>query len=343
MRLSKYDAWALAHRAAVGAGAAEAVARSLADATIAAERAGRGAVGFAHLVDYLAGFAAGRIPGTVEPVITFPAAALIRADAKGGIAQRGFDLAFAELRSRTAAYGITAFAQENSYTAGELGYYTRRLAEAGLVALAASNGPALVTVAGASTAVYGTNPVAFAAPVQGGAPLVIDQASSATAFVNIRKAAETGETIPEGWAVDAAGEPTTDARAAVKGALLAFGGARGANIALMVEILAAGLTGANWSLDAPSFADGDRSPGIGLFVVALKPDLLAPAFPARLAAQLERLAASGIHVPGSRPAVETIELAPSLMAAIEAYCALPPGGRPGDPARQATQLQEPPP
>ncbi|WP_204266781.1 hypothetical protein, partial [Escherichia coli] len=76
---------------------------------------------------------------------------------------------------------------------------------------------------------------------------------------------------------------------------------------------------ANWSLDAPSFTDGDQSPGIGLFVVALKPDLLAPAFPVRLAAQLERLAASGIHIPGSRPAAETIELAPSLMAAIQAY------------------------
>ena len=91
-------------------------------------------------------------------------------------------------------------------------------------------------------------------------PLVIDQATSATAYVNLRKAAEHGEPIPEGWAIDAAGQPTTDARAALDGLLLAFGGKRGANIALMVEVLAAGMTGANWSLDCPPFDQGSDSP-----------------------------------------------------------------------------------
>ena len=95
--------------------------------------------------------------------------------------------------------------------------------------------------------------MAFAAPVADGPPLVIDQSSSATAFVNIRKAADEGREIPEGWALDATGHSTTDPVQAMKGALLAFGGARGANIALMVEVLAAGLSGANWSLDAPFF------------------------------------------------------------------------------------------
>ncbi|MGL4286580.1 MAG: Ldh family oxidoreductase, partial [Phreatobacter sp.] len=289
-----------------------------------------------------AGFAAGRIVGAAEPDISFPAAALIRADAKGGIAQLGFDLAFAELRTRAETYGITAFAQDNSYTAGELGYYARRLAEAGLVALAASNGPALVTAGGSSEAVYGTNPLAFAVPAGDGS-LVIDQASSATAFVNVRTAAERGEAIPEGWAIDAEGQPTTDARAAVKGALLAFGGARGANIALMVEILAAGLTGANWSLDAPSFAGGSQPPGIGLFVVALKPDLLTAGFSTRLRAQTERLAGKGLHIPGRRPAIDTIELPASLVASVEAYCAAPFGRAPQARAQEAIQLQESPP
>ena len=149
--------------------------------------------------------------------------------------------------------------------------------------------------------------------------MLIDQASSATAFVNIRQAAETGEAIPPGWAVDAAGRPTTDPRAALTGALLAFGGERGANIALMVETLAAGLTGANWSLDTPSFARGSQSPGVGLLVIALKPDLLAPDFSARLAAHLERLAAKGVHIPGRRPARQDIELPDALLEAIARY------------------------
>ncbi|QCI66308.1 Ldh family oxidoreductase [Phreatobacter stygius] len=319
MRYSKERARQLAWRAAMGAGASHAAAASLADATVAAELSGRGAVGFAHLLDYLEGFVAGRIAGGAEPDIGFPTPAIIRVDAKGGIAQLGFDLAFDELRARADLYGMTVFAQENSYTAGELGYYTRRLANAGLVALAASNGPALMTAGASRAPVYGTNPLSFAAPVENGRPLVVDQASSATAFVNVRCAADNGEAIPEGWAVDRNGQPTTDAREAVKGLLLAFGGARGANIALMVEILAAGLTGANWSCDAPSFAAGSRSPGVGLFIVGLKADVFAPGFSARLASQIERLAAQGIHIPGRSPDTGDVELPGSLVAAIEQY------------------------
>ena len=116
------------------------------------------------------------------------------------------------------------------------------------------------------------------------------------------------------------GVETTDALAAMKGALLTFGGFRGANIALMVEVLAAGLTGANWSLDAPSFASGADSPGAGLLVIAIAPRLMAPDFASRLAHQFERLAGMGIHIPG-RGAGRSgrIELPSSLVEAIEAH------------------------
>ncbi len=146
----------------------------------------------------------------------------------------------------------------------------------------ATSGPALMTVPGAKAPVYCTNPIAFAAPLDQGPPLLIDQASSATAFVQLRHYAERGEPLPPGWAVDSAGEPTTDPKAALRGALLAFGGARGANIALMVEVMAAGLAGANWALDAPAFTSGDRSPGAGLLVIAITPALLAPGLSAAL-------------------------------------------------------------
>ena len=319
MPLSIAAAHDLARRAARGAGAAEAVAIALADATVAAERAGRASVGFAHLPDYLDGFASGRISADAEPAVTFPAPAIASVDARGGLAQLGFDRAFDALVERAGSFGLAALALHNGYTAGEIGYYTRRLAEAGLVALAASNGPALVTAGANRAAVYGTNPFSFAAPAADGPPVVIDQASSATAFVNVRAAAERGEAIPEGWAVDGDGQPTTDARAAVEGLLLTFGGPRGANIALMVEILAAGLTGANWSADAPSFSGGTASPAVGLFVIALKPDLLAPDFAARLGTQAARLGAAGIHVPGRRAPRETIVIAAPVMAALAPY------------------------
>ncbi|MDT3377503.1 Ldh family oxidoreductase [Labrys neptuniae] len=319
VRLGREAAWTLAHGACRGAGASEVIARSLADAIVAAEWAARPSVGLAHLRDYLAGFTSGRIATNVEPEFDDPALAVIRSDAKGGIAQLGFDRAYRELCSRAGRYGLAVFAQRNSYTTGELGYYVRRLAEQGLVAIAASNGPALMAAALGSEAVYCTNPLAFAAPVAGGPPLVIDQASSATAFVTVRKAAEKGEAIPEGWAVDAQGQPTTDASEAVKGALLAFGGARGGNIALMVEVLAAGISGANWSLDAPRFMTGEKSPGTGLFVLALKPDLLEPDFADRLKKQLERLSGKGVHIPGRKRAEDTIEIPKAVIEALERH------------------------
>ncbi|MDP6623781.1 MAG: Ldh family oxidoreductase, partial [Alphaproteobacteria bacterium] len=152
---------------------------------------------------------------------------------------------------------------------------------------------------GAKRPVFCTNPMAFAAPQADGPPLLIDQSSSATAYVNIRSAAERGEDIPLGWAIDKDGQPTTDPRAALAGTMLAFGGARGANIALMVDVLAAGLSGANWSLDAPPFDQGDQCPASGLFVLAINPLPGDENFSARLAAQSKRLSQDyGVHIPG---------------------------------------------
>jgi (2R)-3-sulfolactate dehydrogenase (NADP+) len=307
----------LAARAVRASGASDEAALALARATVSASAHGKGSSGFSHLIDYLTALRAGRIVGNAEPLITSPAPAAIHCDARGGIAQAGFDRAFDSLCERAQTSGIALFAQNGSYTTGELGYYPRRLAEVGLVAFAATSGPALMTVAGARTPVYCTNPIAFAAPLDEGPPLLIDQASSATAFVQLRHYAERGETLPAGWAVDADGEPTTDPKAALRGALLAFGGARGANIALMVEVMAAGLAGANWALDAPLFLSGDRSPGAGLLVIAITPALLAPDFQQRLRLQLDRLEKLGVHIPGRRATATEIELPETLAAEIE--------------------------
>lgn len=293
------EALALAKTALMRVGMVEAAATALARATVDAEAAGKGAVGFAHLTDYLHALVDGRIDGRAEPLITSPVPAIMKCDVMGGVAQYGFDIASEELVTKARALGVSIFTAHNSYTTGELGWYAARLAADGLVAIAATNGPALLAGAGATQPVYSTNPLAFAAPLADGRFVLMDQSSSATAFVKVREAAARGEPIPGDWALDQDGRPTTDPFAAMQGALLAFGGTRGANIALMVEILAAGLTGANWSLDAPDFQAGDASPGAGLFVLALSPQLLADDFTARLEAQVERLSRDyGVHVPG---------------------------------------------
>lgn len=294
------EAWA--SDAILAAGGSEEMARSLARATVSSETRGMRAIGFAHLPDYLDALIEGRIDGWAEPFVTSPAPALICIDAGGGIAQLGYDRVFDDFCGRASTYGIALLAVSNSFTTGELGDYAVRLAEAGFVAIAATNGPALMAPPGATKAVYCTNPFAFAAPRGNGKSLLIDQASSATAFVNLREAANDGRAIPEGWAVDADGNPTTDPTLALAGRLLTFGGPRGANIALMVEVMAAGLSAANWSVDAPDFRTGSRTPGAGLLIIAISPTLLDPDFSNRLDQHLDRLEQLGVHIPGQAKA-----------------------------------------
>ena len=279
-------------------GCSPAVADSLAHATVAAQARDNEAVGFRHLADYLSGFSSGRIDPRAEPRISSSGAIVFKSDARGGIAQLGVDRCFDSLCHAAYENGMATFSQCNSFTSGELGDYTLRFAKAGLIVLAVANGPALVVVPGAKGKTYSTNPLSFAAPSADGIPLMFDQACSAAAFVNIARAASTGSELPDGWAVDQHGNGTRNALEALGGALLPFGGHRGANLMLMVEVLAAGLTGANWSLDSPAFHQGAQTPGCGLLILALAPDFFSSGFERRLASQLARLTQVGVHRPG---------------------------------------------
>ncbi|KZZ27765.1 malate dehydrogenase [Sulfitobacter sp. HI0082] len=291
----------LAMAACVAAGATEEMARSIICALISADRAGRHQMGIAHLPTYLDSLKVGRINGKATPRFDGSFPAFLHADADGGVAQHCFDLVFNTLVRSARTCGIAALAQRNSYTTGELGYYVRRLAEVDLVALAFTNGPALMAARIGGERVFCTNPLAFGVPLPAPmSPMVIDQASSATAFVNIKKAALAGEAIPGGWAIDAAGVPTTDPAQAILGALLPFGGYKGANLALLVEIMSAGLSGAAWSLDAGDLYDGDRPLDTGLSIIALEPEAATSGFGERVADQLERLRAKGVTIPGKR-------------------------------------------
>ena len=312
---------ALLSEALVGQGFSQENATALADQTVLAEALGQDSVGVSHVFDYIDGLAAGRINGAAVPVISRPAPSILVADGDGGLPQAGFDLAFDDLADTARSQGLALFVYRGGTLCGALGTFPLRLAEAGLVSFAVTNGSPLLAGSGATKATFCTNPMAFAAPQADGPPLLIDQSSSATAYVNIRAAAERGDAIPGHWALDREGRPTTDPKAALDGALLAFGGARGGNIALMVDILAGGLAGANWSLDAPSFFDGAACPATGLFVLAIDPAPTEGRFAKRMTAQLRRLADDfGVYIPGlskgrrrARVAAEGLDIAPELL------------------------------
>jgi (2R)-3-sulfolactate dehydrogenase (NADP+) len=155
----------------------------------------------------------------------------------------------------------------------------------------------------------GTNPIAAAFPRRDAAPLVVDLALSEVARGKIMVAAKAGKRIPEGWAIDAEGRPTTDPNAALGGAMLAMGGTKGALLALVVELLCVALTGAAFGFEADSFFqdDGNR-PRLGQALLAIDPGSLAGQV-----VYLERvetliaamLADEGVRLPGSRRAALT--------------------------------------
>lgn len=299
IELSQEKAEELAIRACLGAGANGASARSLVDATLSAARFGPPALGFPHMVDYLDSFREGRINSHPAPTLSRPLPALLASNADGGIAQLGFDIAFGDFVGAARGFGIALFTQTNSYTTGELGYYVRCLAEEGLVGLAAANANAAVVSKPGGPAVFSTNPMAFGFPLGGGSlPLVIDQSSSATAYINIVAAAAEGRAIPAGWAVDEDGIGTEDPQKALAGALLPFGGRKGGNVALLVEMLSAGVSGGPWSLDVPDARSGSIRPGVGMTIVAMMPGASADGRTARAHEQVRRLQSFGVFIPG---------------------------------------------
>ena len=167
---------------------------------------------------------------------------------------------------------MAAASIHRSHHCGAAGHPVERLAEAGLVAIMFVNTPSAIAPWGGSKAVFGTNPIAFACPLPGRAPLVIDLSLSKVARGNIMTAKQRGEKIPEGWALDAAGKPTTDPDAALAGTMVPMGDAKGTALALMVELLAAGLTGANFAAEASSYLDDKGPPpGTGQLIVAFDP------------------------------------------------------------------------
>lgn len=302
IRISIEDAQSTCEAALARHGASLDHSAATARSVVVAEAEGNRVVGLAHLFDYCAALAEGRADGRAEPEIERAAGNVIRVDAHAGLPHLGLERAWDELVATAHATGTAILALRNGYTCGGLGYFARRLAgEAGLAALVAANaGPAVMPASGGRRPVFCTNPIAFAMPSESGGSIVIDQSSTAGAMVGIRQALEAGRPIPSGWALDRDGKPTSDPAAALEGLLLPFGGARGGNIALMVELMAAGLTGGNWSHRAAAYNAGSRSPGVGLFILAIDPRAAGgPQAPLRVDELLAVLRQEeGVHVPG---------------------------------------------
>jgi (2R)-3-sulfolactate dehydrogenase (NADP+) len=300
-RITLAEAGALATDALRANGFPVETARPAAAALVMAERDGLASHGLARLPFYLAQARTGKVAAAALPVVETDGA-VVRVDAGHGLAfaaiEQGLDGGIRIARE----LGVAAVAVGRSHHFGVAGHPVERLAREGLIGLAFANSPAAMAPWGGRRALMGTNPIAFGAPRDGGEPLVVDLSLSRVARGKVMIAQKKGEPIPEGWALDAGGRPTTDAGAAMKGTMIPAGQAKGAALALMVELLCAGLTGSNYAYEASSLFEAEgEPPALAHLILVLDPARFGPHFRARAEAMFEAVEAEeGARLPGAR-------------------------------------------
>ena len=330
VRLTLNQVEDLTFAALTASGTAPANARSVTQSVVASEADGIHSHGLARLPTYCEHARCGKIDGQAEPTAEWVAPAGVRADARDGFAHPAIDLGLERLYPGVRTNGIAALAVTNSYNCGVCGYHVERIARAGFAALGFVNAPASIAPWGGTQAVFGTNPLSCAVPRAHGDPLVIDQSSSVIAKSEIVVHKQKGESIPQGWALDKHGQPTTDPQAALDGGtMLPMGGHKGAGIALIVEIMAAAMTRSNFAIDASSFATNEGgSPRTGQFFIAIDPNAFAgPDFGERLEHLLGAIEGQeGARLPGQgrlsareRTARDGIEISDDLHEKLQGY------------------------
>jgi delta1-piperideine-2-carboxylate reductase len=218
----------------------------------------------------------GKLAGDARPQVCDLSPAIVRVDARFGYSQLAFELGSALLVEKARTLGIAALSINNCFHFSALWPEVEVIASEGLAALAMTPSHSWVAPAGGTKPVFGTNPIAFAWPRPGTFPFVFDFATSAIARGDIELHRRTGKDIPLGWAVDEAGQPTTDPAAAMRGAMLTCGGHKGSALSAMVELLAGPLLGDLTSLESQKFDEGvGATPCHGELIVAFNPDVFA--------------------------------------------------------------------
>ena len=276
----------------------------LAENCAACERDGALSHGIFRVPGYLDSLRSGWVNGLAVPDVVRIGSSFIRIDARNGFAQRALASADPLIRRTVRETGIAIVATRNSPHFSALWPDVEPFALAGYVAITVVNGLANVVPHGGRQAVYGTNPIAFAVPVHNAQPLVVDQATSVMANGDVRLHALANKPVPDGTGVDRAGNPTTDPHAILAGGTLnTFGGYKGSSIALLVEILAAAVTGGQFSFenDFTGFP-GAQTPKAGQLLIVIDPNWgVSTNFESRLGLLCAQLVDAGQdRLPGSR-------------------------------------------
>ena len=268
---------ALSTEALVDAGLGAEPAALVAASLVAAQRDGRESHGLGRLPAVARSLREGRVSASAKPALRRGGPrGVVRVDAGGGLVQPALALALPELARAARRCGVACLALDR--VGGIVGSLAGPLealaAEHGLVAFACCNSPALMAAHGGKNRVFGTNPLGFGWPradAEGSPPLVVDLATAAVARGELQALQRRGLKLPAGAALTSAGEPTTDAALGLAGAQLPFGGHKGSALALVVELLSAGLCGTDLAIDAPTKDECGAQMNRGLFFWAVDP------------------------------------------------------------------------
>jgi (2R)-3-sulfolactate dehydrogenase (NADP+) len=332
MKKKPQELFQLAREALLRAGAHETMAETAAQHLVRAEEQGLPTHGMSRVPFYCSMLRNGRADGKARPSMAADKAAVCLIDNADGLPYESAAWAIEEVIQRARRNGIGFAGIRNSAHVGVLGIHLLKVAAAGMVGVAFTNSPAAIPAWGGKKALFGTDPVAFAFPRKGAQPIVVDLALTTVTRGKIMVAMQKGEKIPEGWALDRHGKPTTDPKEAIeRGTLFPIGGTKGAMLALAFELVCAALTGAAIGPEADSFfSEQGNKPRIGQAFLAIDPGALAG-----MEKYFERvetvvrcmLADKGVRLPGSKRFAsekklqqEGIEVADDLLAKIEQLC-----------------------
>ena len=254
-------------------GALDWISQQVADAVAASESVGNRICGLYYLESYCEQLLSGRVNGKALPKVQLIRSGSVYVDADDGFAQPAFVKGLPEALNLAKKNGIASLSVGRAHTCTSLGYFTKKIAEAGFLGLGLTNASPIVAPPGGKSRIIGTNPIAFSVPDEnGGVAMQFDQSTTTVALGKITMAKAAGKSIPEGWALDKDGKATTDPDEALKGTLVSAGGYKGWGFGLMAEILAAGMTGGRISKNVAPLKAKDGEPhNLGQFYIIIDP------------------------------------------------------------------------
>ena len=303
--LSLDDVHAIAMRVLTHNGMSDAHARAIANVIMQGQRDECHSHGVYRLLVCVRSLRKGKVDPQETPTLRPLSSSIVAVDAHRGFSLLSFETGLPVLVEMTSQHGIAAMAINNCYHFSALLPEVEAIAAAGLAGIAMNPSHSWVAPEGGNRPVFGTNPIAFAWPRPGRTPFVFDFATSAIARGDIELHAKQGKPIPSHWAIDVDGQPTTDPKVALQGAMRTFGGHKGSALAAMVELLGGAMIGDMTSQESMEFDDGvGATPCHGELVIAFDPKVFLGddlgAGLARGERMLDAIVAQGARLPSQR-------------------------------------------